>query len=134
LDKPGRRLIFLPALIRKFVDRPILCGGDAGDPGVAKSGYNHLQYRLCRLGKHGLTRAIRRRPLLEDDKARSVDLFMRPVIGYQAVEKVTTVYDFHATILHLLGLDHRRLSFYHNGIERRLTDVHGEVVQDILAV
>ena len=53
--------------------------------------------------------------------------------GYQAVENVTTVYDFHATILHLLGLDHRRLSFYHNGIERRLTDVHGEVVHDIVA-
>ena len=49
--------------------------------------------------------------------------------GYQAVENVATVYDFHATILHLLGLDHTRLSFYHNGIERRLTDVHGEVIQ-----
>ena len=45
--------------------------------------------------------------------------------GYQAVENVSTIYDLHATILHLLGLDHERLSFYHNGIERRLTDVHG---------
>lgn len=53
--------------------------------------------------------------------------------GYQAVENVTTVYDFHATILHLLGLDHERLSYYHNGFERRLTDVHGHVIQDILA-
>jgi hypothetical protein len=53
--------------------------------------------------------------------------------GYAAVEHPTTVYDFHATILHLLGLDHERLSFYHNGIERRLTDVHGHVVEDILA-
>jgi len=53
--------------------------------------------------------------------------------GYKAVENVATVYDFHATILHILGLDHRRLSFYHNGIERRLTDVHGHVVDDILA-
>ncbi len=52
--------------------------------------------------------------------------------GYKAVENVATVYDFHATILHLLGLDHRRLSFYHNGIERRLTDVHGHVIRDIL--
>ncbi|MFM9061869.1 MAG: DUF1501 domain-containing protein, partial [Pirellula sp.] len=43
--------------------------------------------------------------------------------GYQAVENVTTIYDLHATLLHLLGLDHERLSFYHNGIERRLTDV-----------
>jgi hypothetical protein len=52
--------------------------------------------------------------------------------GYKAVENVATVYDFHATILHLLGLDHERLSFYHNGIERRLTDVHGNVIRDIL--
>ncbi len=53
--------------------------------------------------------------------------------GYKAVEDVATVYDFHATILAILGLDHRRLSFYHNGIERRLTDVHGNVIQDILS-
>jgi hypothetical protein len=54
-------------------------------------------------------------------------------LGWKAVEGVTTVYDLHATILHLLGLDHRRLSWYHNGIERRLTDVHGRVLHEILA-
>ncbi|MFO1447005.1 MAG: DUF1501 domain-containing protein [Opitutaceae bacterium] len=53
--------------------------------------------------------------------------------GFKAVEKETTIYDLHATILHLLGLDHERLSYYHNGIERRLTDVHGHVVEGILA-
>jgi hypothetical protein len=53
--------------------------------------------------------------------------------GYQAAENPVTVYDFHATILHLLGLDHTRLTFYHNGTQRRLTDVHGHVIQDILA-
>lgn len=53
--------------------------------------------------------------------------------GYKAVENVTTIYDLHATLLHLLGIDHERLSFYHNGIERRLTDVHGHVVKEILA-
>ena len=47
------------------------------------------------------------------------------------VKDMVTVYDFYATILHILGLDHERLSFYHNGIERRLTDVHGHVVKDI---
>ncbi len=52
--------------------------------------------------------------------------------GYKAVENVTTVYDFHATILHLLGLNHKRLTFYHNGFERRLTDVHGHVIHDVL--
>ena len=53
--------------------------------------------------------------------------------GYHAVENVTTVYDLHATILHLIGLNHERLTYYHNGLERRLTDVHGHVVKDILA-
>ncbi len=52
--------------------------------------------------------------------------------GYKAVDNIATVHDFHATILHLLGLDHERLSFYHNGIERRLTNVHGNVIKDIL--
>ena len=53
--------------------------------------------------------------------------------GYQAVENVTTIYDLHATMLHLLGIDHERLTFYHNGIERRLTDVHGHVVGEVIA-
>lgn len=52
--------------------------------------------------------------------------------GYRAVKDITPVHDLHATILHLLGLDHKRLSFYHNGIERRLTDVHGKVIEAIL--
>lgn len=54
-------------------------------------------------------------------------------VGYQVAENRVTVYDFHATILHLLGIDHTRLTFYHNGIQRRLTDVHGEVVHGVLA-
>ncbi len=53
--------------------------------------------------------------------------------GYKAVQDVTTIYDLHATILHLLGLDHERLTYYHNGIQRRLTDVHGRVIEEILA-
>jgi hypothetical protein len=53
--------------------------------------------------------------------------------GYRAVDNVATVYDFHATILHLLGLDHKRLTYYHNGFERRLTDVHGKVIGDVLS-
>jgi hypothetical protein len=54
-------------------------------------------------------------------------------LGYKAVENPVTIYDFHATILHLLGLDHTRLTFYHNGSNRRLTDVHGHVIKNILA-
>ncbi len=53
--------------------------------------------------------------------------------GHKAVQDVATIYDLHATILHLIGLDHQRLSFYHGGIERRLTDVHGEVISGVLA-
>ncbi|MCC6234751.1 MAG: DUF1501 domain-containing protein [Verrucomicrobiales bacterium] len=54
-------------------------------------------------------------------------------VGYFVAEDKVTVPDFHATILHLLGIDHEKLTFYHNGINRRLTDVHGEVVRGVLA-
>jgi hypothetical protein len=54
-------------------------------------------------------------------------------LGYQAAEGKTYCYDFHATILHLLGIDHQRLVYRQNGIDRRLTDVHGHVVNEILA-
>jgi hypothetical protein len=53
--------------------------------------------------------------------------------GYFASENPVTIYDLHATILHLLGLDHEKLTFYHNGINRRLTDVHGRIIQDLIA-
>jgi hypothetical protein len=54
-------------------------------------------------------------------------------IGYSVGENRVRIPDFHATVLHLLGIDHEKLTFYHNGINRRLTDVHGEVIQGILA-
>jgi len=53
--------------------------------------------------------------------------------GYKAEQDVCTIYDFHATVLHLLGLNHERLTYYHNGIQRRLTDVHGHVLKPLLA-
>jgi hypothetical protein len=53
--------------------------------------------------------------------------------GFKAAVDKTTVYDFNATLLHLMGLDHERLTFYHNGLERRLTNVHGHVVKEVLA-
>jgi hypothetical protein len=52
--------------------------------------------------------------------------------GAKAVENVSSIYELHATLLHLLGLNHERLSYYHNGIERRLTDVHGRVLHEVL--
>jgi len=54
-------------------------------------------------------------------------------IGYASIVNPVTTYDLHATVLHLLGIDHERLTFYHNGIQRRLTNVHGHVVKDVLA-
>jgi hypothetical protein len=53
--------------------------------------------------------------------------------GRRSVVDVATVYDFYATVLHLLGLNHEKLTYYHNGAQRRLTDVHGHVLNSILA-
>lgn len=53
--------------------------------------------------------------------------------GARAAIDTTTHHDYHATVLHLLGIDHTRLTFLHNGFNRRLTDVHGEVIREILA-
>jgi hypothetical protein len=53
--------------------------------------------------------------------------------SYKTASTPTYCYDVHATILHLLGIDHEKLTFRHNGIDRRLTDVHGEVIKGIMA-
>jgi len=53
--------------------------------------------------------------------------------GIDVAEKGVHVHDFHATILHLLGLDHEKLTYRHAGRDFRLTDVHGNVVKDIVA-
>ncbi|MBN8248781.1 MAG: DUF1501 domain-containing protein, partial [Verrucomicrobia bacterium] len=53
-------------------------------------------------------------------------------LGRRAVEDVLSLYDFNATLLHLLGLDHERLTFEHNGIQRRLTNVEGEIIRGVL--
>jgi hypothetical protein len=55
--------------------------------------------------------------------------------GFKPLDRAnpTQVYDIHATMLHLLGIDHTRLSLRNNGIDRRLTDVHGHVLKPLLA-
>jgi hypothetical protein len=53
--------------------------------------------------------------------------------SWKAARDATTNHDFHATILHLLGIDHEKLTVRHGGIDRRLTDVHGRVVKEILS-
>ncbi len=53
-------------------------------------------------------------------------------LGQKAVKDIHPLYDFNATILHLLGLDHERLTFEHNGFQRRLTNVEGHVIKEML--
>ncbi|MFM8359373.1 MAG: DUF1501 domain-containing protein, partial [Verrucomicrobiota bacterium] len=53
--------------------------------------------------------------------------------GRRAVQDILSIHDLNATILHLLGIDHQRLTFRHNGVNRRLTDVHGNLIREILA-
>jgi hypothetical protein len=53
--------------------------------------------------------------------------------GYKAVENRVHVNDLHATMLHLLGIDHEKLTFRHNGRDYRLTDVGGRVISELLA-
>jgi hypothetical protein len=54
-------------------------------------------------------------------------------IGYGVAESPVEFYDVHATLLQLLGMDHTQLVFRHNGVDRRLTDVHGEIIQQVLS-
>ena len=53
--------------------------------------------------------------------------------SYKAATKPVYCYDLHATIMRLLGIDHEQLTFRHDGIDRRLTDVHGETIREIIA-
>ncbi len=52
--------------------------------------------------------------------------------GSKAVKDIYPLYDFNATILHLLGFDHEKLTFEHNGVRRRLTNVEGNVIREVL--
>ena len=54
-------------------------------------------------------------------------------LGFKAVENPVHSYELHATALHLLGLNHEKLTYYFNGLNRRLTDVHGRVIKEVLA-
>ncbi len=88
--------------------------------GIGKPGRDHHPDAFtCFLAGGGIKRGVRHGSSDE--------------VGYFASENPVTIPDFHATILHLLGIDHERLTYYHNGIRRRLTDVEGHVIADLLA-
>ena len=101
---------------------------------------------VARLGKAPQPAMLLEQPILHDSNTEGWRLWFAGAgiragasVGqsdewsWKAVEGVTTSYDFHATILHLLGLNHEQLTFRHSGIDRRLTDVHGRVIREILA-
>jgi hypothetical protein len=93
-----------------------VAGGDSGIPGIVP-------------GKP----AEFRRMVYQANPRAELDSFFSPFDCPDAGQaQPARIYDLHATILHLLGLDHTRLSFYNNGIERRLTDVHGHVIEQVL--
>lgn len=100
----------------------VVWGGEFGRTPVSESGngrdHNHYGFTMWLAGGgvrgghvHGAT----------DD------------FGFRAVENRVSVHDLHATILHLLGFDHEHLTYRYSGRDFRLTDVHGEVVQELLA-
>jgi hypothetical protein len=110
-----------------FDETIVLCGGEFGrtpsvemvngKPGQGRD-HNHWGFSVWLAGggiKGGMTYG-------------ATDEF-----GYRAVEKPVHVHDLHATLLHLLGFDHTRLTYRYAGRDFRLTDVHGQIVQDILA-
>ena len=73
-----------------------------------------------------------RHPRVPGSAARSARKHLRQQ-GFRAVDPPTTVHDLHATILHLLGFDHERLTYRYAGRDFRLTDVHGKVLRDVVA-
>lgn len=103
-------------------DTLIIWGGEFGRTPTSENGngrdHNHHGFTMWMAGggvKGGMTYG-------ETDE-----------FGFKAVQDKVHVHDMHATVLHLLGLDHERLTYRHAGRDYRLTDVHGRVVSDILA-
>ena len=121
VDKPVAGL--LTDLKRRglLADTLVIWGGEFGRTPVAqgKDGRDH--------NPHGFTMFLAGGGVKAGHSHGATDDY-----GYFAVEKKVHVHDLHATMLHLLGLDHTRLTYRHAGRDFRLTDVHGEVVREIL--
>jgi hypothetical protein len=80
-----------------------------------------------------LSRTIHGEITLEEYRKGGITHGQTDELGYYAVQDIVHVHDFHATILHLLGIDHTRLTYRFQGRDFRLTDVHGDVVKALLA-
>jgi len=103
-------------------DTLVVCGGEFGRTPVSENGdgrdHNHFGFTVWLAG--GGIRAGTAYGATDD-------------FGFKAVENRVSVHDLHATILHLLGLDHERLTYRYSGRDFRLTDVHGRAVREIMA-
>ncbi len=122
IDQPIAALLTDLKQLGMLEDTLVLWGGEFGRTPVSEGGsgrdHNHYGFTVWMAGGgvrggtvHGAT----------DD------------FGFKAVENATSVHDLHATMLHLMGFDHEKLTYRYAGRDFRLTDVHGEVVRDILA-
>ncbi len=128
LDQPIAALITDLKQRGMFEDTLIVWGGEfgrtptveLGGDGKAKLGRDHNHYGFSVWLAGGGVRGGIAHGATDD-------------FGFKAVEHPTSVHDLHATILHLLGLDHERLTYRYAGRDFRLTDVHGHVIQNILA-
>jgi hypothetical protein len=123
LDRPAAALLDDLASRGLLADTLVVCVTEFGRMPMFQKGASGRDHN-----PHGFTAWLAGAGVKAPYSHGSTDEF-----GYKAVDQPTSVYELHATILHLLGLDHDRLSFPHNGNEERLTFVHGRVVREILA-
>lgn len=122
LDQPLAALLFDLKQRGMLEDTLVIWGGEFGRTPVSEGGtgrdHNHYGFTVWMAGggvRGGTTYG-------------ATDEF-----GFKAVRNPTSVHDLHATILHLLGFDHERLTYRHAGRDFRLTDVHGHVIRGILS-
>jgi hypothetical protein len=128
IDQPAAALIKDLKQRGMLADTLIIFGGEFGrtptvelnDSGASKAGRDHNPY--------GFTVCLAGGGVKGGTVYGATDEF-----GFKAVENVVHVHDLHATILHLLGFDHEKLTYRYAGRDFRLTDVYGKVVRDILA-
>lgn len=121
IDKPTAALLADLKQRGLLEDTLVIWGGEFGRTPTSENGdgrdHNHHGFTMWLAGggvRGGMTHG-------ETDE-----------FGFRAVENKVHVHDLHATVLHLLGLDHQRLTFHYGGRDYRLTDVHGRVVSEIL--
>ncbi len=122
VDKPIAGLIQDLKLRGLLEDTLVIWGGEFGRTPVAQGGDGRDH------SPHGYTMWLAGGGVKAGFRHGATDDY-----GYYAVEGKVHLHDLHATILHLLGLDHERLTYRYAGRDFRLTDVHGEVVKEILA-